>query len=295
LHRALSKQALIFAASSFLCTAPAGAIESVVRGAIAEADFGSGGAGYTLMGELGGEWAGIQSDKPGRWLVDWDLLGAFRGGILVNTPQPVGLLGLHLAGWAQGGLRTTVESPWSPYIGGRLGGNLLVMAQPGVALSALNTVNNMTGVGGVVGVGVVGVEVGASMLEAARSLRLVVVVQESLHSQQTYTPAFAFTDIGLAARFDAAESITTYLAVVIGAAPARNNAALDYTDQTFHGRLDFGFRKIFNKGMWLDTALTVERYFDQIVYPHGASYTTGDAFILGVGVSFGFAFWEKPT
>lgn len=281
--------------SSLALSGPALAIESAVQGAVVDASLGSSTAGDSLTGEFGGEWAGIKSDNPGRWLVDWDLLAALRTGILVNQPQPVALLGGHLAAWGRIGLRTTITNPWSPYVGARLGGDLLLVAQTGVSPSALNTVNNADGVAGVVATGVVGIELGVSMLDPSRSLRIVVILQESLHAQQTYTPGFAFTDLGLGARFDVADSLTTLLEVVVGAAPARTNPALGYSDQTFHGRVEFGLRNIFANGMWLGVALVAERYADHITYTPGSSYTTGDAFTLGIEISFGFPLWRQPS
>ena len=277
---------------TLVLSGPAHAFDSVVHGGVAEASVGTSAAGDKLMGELGGEWAGLRSDWPGRWLVDWDLRAAFRAGVLGNTPQPLSLLGGHLAAWGGLGLRTSVTSPWSPYVGSRLGGDLLVMTHPGLSLSALNTVNNMDGVGGVVAGGVASLELGASLLEESQALRIVAIVQESLHTSGTYTPGFAFTDVGVGVRFDVAESLTISTNVVVGAAPTRSNAALGYTDQTFHGRVDFGLRKVFHNGMWLRVGLGAERYVDQVTYTPGATYRTADAFTFSLVTSFGFPLWR---
>jgi hypothetical protein len=166
------------------------------------------------------------------------------------------------------------------------------MVHPGLPLSALNTVNNMDGVGGVVASGVVGIDLGASLLERSHALRIVAIIQESLHTSGTYTPGFAFTDVGVGVRFDVAQSLSISVDVVGGAAPMRSNTGLGYTDQTFHGRVDFGLRKVFRNGMWLRVGLTAERYVDEITYTSGASYTTADAFTFGLAVSFGFPLWR---
>jgi hypothetical protein len=272
---------------------PARAFDSVVHGTVAEAGVGTSSAGDAAMGELGGEWVGLQSDRPGRWLVDWNLRAALRAGVLGNQPQLLSLFGGHLRAWGGMGLRTSVTGPWSLYVGGRLGGDLFAMVHPGLSLSALNTVNNMDGVGGVVASGVVGLELGASMLEQSDSLRILAILQESLHTSGAYTPGFAFTDVGVGVRFDVAESITTSVDLVVGAAPTRSNVALGSTDQTIHGRVDFGLRKVFHNGMWLAVGLTAERYVDRITYTPGASYTTADAFTFSVVTSFGFPLWRK--
>jgi hypothetical protein len=272
---------------------PAHAFDSAVHGAVAEASVGTSSAGDSVMGEFGGEWAGLQSDRPGRWLVDWDLLAAVRAGVLGNQPQLLSLFGGHLRALGGIGLRTSVSGPWSPYVGGHVGGDLLVMAHPGLSLSALNTVNNMDGVGGLVASGVVGLDLGASLLEESHALRIVAIVQESLHTSGTYTPGFAFTDVGVGVRFDVAQSLSTSLDLVIGAAQTRSNAGLGYTDQTFHGRVEFGLRKVFQNGMWLRVGLTAERYVDRITYSQGASYTTADAFTFGLVTSFGVPLWRN--
>jgi hypothetical protein len=302
LQRSTRTRALFAGVLGVFLSSPAHAIDSVVHGAVTDVSAETSAAGDALMAEFGAEWAGIHSDRPGRWLIDWDLLAAVRAGVLANQPQLLTLLGGHVVAWGQIGFRTSVAGPWSPYVGSRLGGDLLVMVHPGVSLSAprtvnnlstLNTVNNMDGVGGLVASGVVGLELGASMLEPDHSLRMVAIVQESLHSSGTYTPGFAFTDVGLGVRFDVAQSITTSVDVVVGAAHTRSNASLGYTDQTLHGRLDFGLRKIFHNGMWLGVGLTAERYPDEIAYTPGASYTTADAFTFSLVLSFGFPLWRK--
>jgi hypothetical protein len=283
----------VVAVLTLVLSGPAHAFDSVVHGAVAEASVGTSAAGDSLMGELGAEWAGLQSDRPGRWMVDWDLRAAFRAGALANSLQPLSLFGGHFSAWGGIGLRTSPAGPWSPYVGGHLGGDLLVMVHPGLPSSALNTLNNMDGVGGVVASGVVGLELGTSMLERSHSLRIVAIVQESLHTSGTYTPGFAFTDVGVGVRFDVAQSLSTSVDVVVGAAPTRSNAALGYTDQTLHGRVDFGLRKAFHNGMWLRVGLTAERYVDQITYTPGTSYTTADAFTFSLVTSFGFPLWRK--
>ena len=293
LQRNTGIRALIAAGLTLVLSGPAHAFDSVVHGAVAEATVGTSAAGDAAIGEFGGEWAGMQSDRRGRWIVDWDLRAALRAGVLGNSLQPLSLLGGHLLALGGIGLRTSATGPWSPYVGGRLGGDLLVMVHPGLAPSALNTVNNMDGVGGVVGSGAVGLELGVSMLEQSHSLRIVAIVQESVHTSGTYTPGFAFTDVGVGVRFDVAQSISTSVDVVVGAAPTRRNAALGYADQTFHGRVDFGLRKVFHNGMWLGVGLTAERYVDQITYTPGASYTTADAFTFTLAISFGLPLWSK--
>jgi hypothetical protein len=293
LQRASGLGTLVATVLTLLFSGPAHAFESVVHGGVAGASVGTSAAGDSLIGEVGGEWTGLRSDRPGRWLVDWDLLVAVRGGVLGNQPELLSLFGGHLRAWGALGLRTSMASPWSPYVGGRLGGDLSAMVHPGLSLSALNTVNNMDGVGGVVASGVVGLELGASMLEQSHSLRMVALLQESLHTSGTYTPGFAFTDVGVAVRFDVAESLSTSLDVVVGAAPTQSNPALGSTDQTFHGRVDFGLRKVFRNGMWLRVGLAAERYVDRITYTPGPSYTTADAFTFSLVTSFGFPLWRK--
>jgi hypothetical protein len=282
----LTLAALLFQAN------PAPGIDSVVQGAVAEVEFGTNAAGDAVMGDLGGAWAGIRSDAAGRWLLEWDLRIAARVGYLAGAIPGNFLVGGHGFAWTEFGYRTAASSPWSPYVGGHLGGDLRVMVHPGLSLSALDTVNNMDGVGGLVASGAGGLDAGVSWLSSGRSLRLVVIAQESLRAPGTYTPGFAFTDVGFGARYDVEQSITLSVEAFLGWAPARHDGALGITDQTSRRFAQAGFRNVFDNGMWLGVGAFVERILDRITYPSGTRFSTGDAPTVGVTVSFGMPLWQ---
>lgn len=75
--------------------------ELVARGATAGVAVGMSRAGYSLMGDLGGDSAGIRSFDRRRWLLQWDVLLAARGGELANKEPYLSLFGARALAWIE--------------------------------------------------------------------------------------------------------------------------------------------------------------------------------------------------
>jgi hypothetical protein len=279
------------AALAMSVATPALAFESASQGVVVDSGIGVSHAGDALMFELGGGSAGIRSYGDGRWLFQWDVLVAARGGWLAAQHPFLFLVGPHALAWTEVGYRFLHSSRWSPYLGARIGGDVLVMPHPGLSLGELRTINDVDGVGGVVAKGLVRVEAGVSMLEGQRSVLLVAFAQEAMGGPQVNAPAVAFTEGGLGLRFDLARSLVASVEGVLGIAPARSNGPLGFTDQTTHAGLDLAFRKMFRNGMWLGAAGVIEENTDRVVYS-GTTYSTADSPSLGFTLSFGMPLWR---
>ncbi len=280
-HRLLVGLALAVAAPG------ARASDSEVHGAVAGLSLLSSTAGDAVLGDLGGAWSGLRSLDGGRWLLDWDLSLTFRTGYAANAIPGIFLLGGRIGASTELGFRTAPSSPWSPYLGLRLGGELAVVGHPGLPLSQLSTYNDLDGLAGLTAAGGVGLAMGTSFLEERRCLRLEVFLQETLRAAGTYTPGYAFGEIGLGARYDTERSITVALEGLVGMAPARRIPALGYTDQAWHWRARAWFRDVFGNGMWLGILGSVDRIQDEVSYSSGVRFSTGNAPTLSLAVSFG--------
>lgn len=288
-HRLLAGLALAFAASG------ARAIDSEVHGAVVDVGVGTSIAGDAVLGDLGGAWSGLRSLANERWLLDWDLSLTFRAGYAANAIPGIFLLGGRMVACSELGYRTAPAGPWSPYVGLRIGGELSLVGHPGLPLSQLSTYNDLYGLAGVNAAGSIGLGVGASLLDEVRSLRLELILQETLRAAGTYTPAYAFSEAGVGARYDTERSITLALEGLVGLAPPRRIPALGYTDQAWHWRVQAWFRDIFDNGMWLGVLASVDRIQDEVSYASGAWFSTGNAPTLSLTVSFGVPlFGEKP-
>ncbi len=286
---------LLAALALALASPRARAFDTEVRGALVGVNLVTSPAGDAVQGDLGGAWSGLRSLGEGRWLLDWDLSLAFRAGYAANAIPGIFILGGRAVAGAEGGYRTSPSSPWSPYVALRLGGELSVVGHPGLPLSQLSTYNDLYGLAGVTAAGRGGLAVGASLLEEGRSLRLEVVLQESLWSAGTYTPFRAFTEAGVSARYDTERSLTLALEGLVGVAPARRIPSLGYSDQAWHWRVQAWFRDVFDNGMWIAVLASVDRLQDEVSYSSGAWFSTGSAPALSLTVSFGIPlFGDAP-
>ncbi len=280
-HRALVGLALAAVASG------AQAIDSEVHGAIVGLSLVSSTAGDAVLGDVGGAWSGLRSLEGGRWLLDWDLSLTFRTGYAANAIPGIFLLGGRTGASAELGFRTAPSTSWSPYLGLRLGGELSVVGHPGLPLSQLSTYNDLDGLAGVTAAGGVGLAMGASFLEERRSLRLEVFFQETLRAAGTYTPGYAFGELGVGARYDTERSLTIALEGLVGMAAARRISALGYTDQAWHWRAQAWFRDVFDNGMWLGVVGSVDRIQDEVSYSSGVRFSTGNAPTLSLMITLG--------
>jgi hypothetical protein len=263
-----------------------------VHGAFLGAGFGASAVGDALMGELGGESAGLRSFAERRTLLAWDVRLAAKGGYLGNQHPFLFLLGVHSTAWVEYGVRFTHHGAWSPYVGGRLGSELQLMGHPGLAGSAFDTINSVDGVGGVVAGGTLRVDAGASLLDETRSLLLLAFAQEQLQAPRTNTPGLAFTQGGLGARFDIAGSVIAELDGVWGVAATREDPLRGLHDQKARLGVSGSFRKIFANGMWLGATLLWMHDTDTVAYDGGLTYGTGDAPTVDFEVFFGVPLWR---
>lgn len=267
---------------------PSPEYRSVSRGAVADFGYGSSAVGDSLLGELGAQSVGIQSFRDHALLVQWDGLLAARGGILGNTHPYTELVGGHVVASAEAGRRWQPRARWSVYTGAGLAGDLSLMTNPGTSYGDLDTLNDLDGVGGLSARGALRVDGGASLLDGPRSLLLVAVLQEALRASGIYTPGVAFTQAGLAVRWDVARRLTVSLEGLAGWSPATKQAALDTTDQKTELGTAAVVRKIFTNGMWLAATSALSREFDHRVYAASATaYDTANAPTFTVTLLYG--------
>jgi hypothetical protein len=266
------------------------------------ADFGVGLGmpGDSLMGELGGQFTGVRTFRDRTLLVEWDARLAIVGGVLGNTLPYTGLLGMHAAGTGEVGYRWLADRRFSPYLGVRLGGDLLVTTPPGTAITELDRLNNMDGVGGVNVSGLVRVAFGASLLRPQGALLLTAFAQEALRAPGVYTPGLTLSEGGIAVRFDLKRRLTFEIEGLAGRAPPTSIAALDTRDLTSYAEVAALFRKIFANRMWLGVAARFSRAFDERTYGAGAggrasatTYSTADAPTLAVHLTYGIPIGKR--
>lgn len=274
--------------------APASAqtFSSEQRGAVAGASFGTSAVGDALLGELGGEWAALETVAHSRLLLQWDGLITLKGGLLGQTHPYTRLFGGRASGFGEAGYRFSFGHPWSLYAGARMAAETQILARLGVGLSQLRTVNNVAGVGGINAGGALRLAVGASRLTLGSSLLLTGFVQESARLAQANLPGATFTDVGVAARFDLPNSLMLAGEALWGKKPTSRDALLGRSDETTHVGVATHVRKVFANGMWLGAHLSLSRESDAITY--AASHThyatqsaPGATFLLLFGFPLG--------
>jgi len=268
-------------------------VDNGIQGAVVHAGFAMTPVGDAIMGDLGGESAGLRSGDDRRWLLRWDVLLAMKGGPLGNQHPYLFLLGVRSLAWVAEGYRFMHASGWSPYAGGRLGGSLQLMGHPGLAGSDFDTINSVDGVGGVVAGATLRAEAGVSFIDDTRSLLLLAFLQEELQAPRTNTPGLAFTQGGLGARFDVTRSVIAELEGVWGVTANRTDALRGITDQTARIGVSGTFRKIFGNGMWLGATVLWMRDTDSVAYTNGLTYGTANAPTLDMEIFFGVALWRR--
>lgn len=282
---------LLLALGAVFAAAPASAVafDSVSQGATLDVSLGTTPVGDLLMGELGGQSVGITSLGGGKWLLQWDGLVGFKAGELAAAHPYTTLLGGHGRAFAEGGYRFEPESPWSLYVGARMGGDLQIMVPPGKSLSELDTINNIDGVGNVNVSGALRVVAGASLLTSEHSLLLGAFVQEAGRLAETNLRGAAFTEVGLALRFDIARELMLSAEAAWGRTPSQTVPALGLSDQTTNKEFTASVRKIFSNGMWLHTAVSYAVETDATTYAASATtYSTANAANFGLTILYGF-------
>ncbi len=180
-------------------------------------------------------------------------------------------------------------------MGGRLNGDLSVMTHPGTTLGKLNTLNDANGVLGVNARGLVRAAIGLSMLEGKHALVLVAFFQEAGNAPDVYTPGMAYSEGGVAARFDIARRLTASLEALAGRSATRTEAALDTTVQSSYAEISGLVRGSFKNGIWLALSGVYGRQFDHRVYRASmTTYNTANAPDFNVTLLLGIPFiWNK--
>jgi len=268
--------------------APARATEDVIHGATVSASFGTSSAGDTLMGQVGGAWAGLRALDRG-WLMQWDLLVAMQAGYLGNEHPYLFLSGPHLAGWLEIGRRLQPSRSFSPYVGVRLAGDASYLGNPDVVLSQINV---GSGVAGPVAHGAARVAIGSASATDARALLITLYAQEAVDGPGIHTTPRAFTEGGASVRFDVAGVLMTSLDGFCGATFDQHDALRGLTDSTLRCGVAATARKVFKNGMWLGASVSLAHDTDRVVYDAGATYETGDPPVFGVALWYGLSFWR---
>ncbi len=241
------------------------------------------------MGDLGGESAGIRAFAAGRWLLSWDVIASVRGGVLANREPYLSLFGMSAAAWIEPVYRF-LDHGWSPAVSVRLGDDALVMWHPGVSLGELHRLNDMDGVGGVFARGLVRAGGGASFLDGTRSLLLQVFAQEFFQSHGANADAKAFTEVGIAARFDWTRGFSAALEGSTGTTLRLDDAALHRTYRTSRIGVAGNVRKIFANGMWLALFGSLKRDADHVTYEAtNTTFDTASPADVTLGAAFGFS------
>lgn len=287
---------VVLALVALLRCAHADEYRNVSLGAVADFQFSSTSGGIALLGEGGAEYVGIRSFRDKRLLVQWDTLLAVRGGIIGNTLPYTSLVGGHTLADVEAGYRF-MRTRSSLYAGGKLAGDLSIMAHPGLSLSQLDRLNDIDGVGGVVAHGELRADIGWSWIAGRRSLLLVAFAQEVGYAPGVYTPGLGYTEGGVAARFDLSRRLTAYVEGFGGRGSTRHDDALATSVQSSTAGVDGVVRGIFGNGIWLAVSAHYQRQFDRRTYRASPiAYETANAPDLGAQLLLGIPFeWKHRS
>jgi hypothetical protein len=266
-----------------------GGFDSQMRGVIADVGIGTSGVGDYLLGELGGQWQGLQSLRSRRWLLSWDLRASVRGGYLANQHPYLFLLGGRLASFAEGGYRTQAGRELSPYLGLRLANEEQLLVHPGRSLSEYDEYNSIDGVGGLLLKGALRFDAGASWLSEQRSLLLLGFVEESFQDLQVYTEALLLTQLGVSARIDLRDGLSASLEGAWGISPERSDDLRSPRERTHRLSLAGQFRWVFLQRSWLQANFSLARDGNHLQYSGGRSYDTESAPVFTFDVTYGFS------
>ncbi len=264
--------------------------EVVVRGPVVGPTIAMSRAGYSLLGELGAETAGIRSFADRRLLVSWDLLFVGRGGQHANTEPYLWVYGFRGSAFVEPAWRTS-DTPWSPVVSARLASEGSVMWTTSRSFDELN---HMDGVGGIFGRGTVRASGGVSYLGDGRSFLAQVFVQELLQTPGLETAGRAFTQLGLGARWDAGR-LSTAIEGTWGATTLREEPALQRTARTTrmgvagHLRIRFG-------RFWLGGQGALSRDSHHVEYREtDSAYDSADPGDFRFGLLLGASLWGPPV
>jgi hypothetical protein len=254
----------------------------VFAGVFGGVRFGVSQLTQSVLGEAGPRTLGLVGTSDRRWLLQWDLLLALRGGYQIATPLTK-LFGGHGLLDGECGYRFPARSAWSPYAiaGGSLEAQRLALtgAQPASlndpdAVSGLNLKGRLGG--------------GGSYLDGDRSLRVVAFAQESQRLKDFTSRGALYTEVGLSVRYDLGASLSLSAQATWGEARPVRDSALDLTDQASRLEGYFTVRKGFANGIWIGASGNAARQMDRVVYlGSGATYSTASAPTFGLTVTIG--------
>lgn len=281
--------ACVLALASRALASEPGAFDSQIRGVIADIGIGTSGVGDSLLGELGGQWQGLQSLHSRRWLLSWDLRASLRGGYLANQHPYLFLLGGRLASFAEGGYRTQADRELSPYLGLRLANEEQLLVHPGRSLSKYDEYNSIDGVGGVLVHGALRFDGGASWLSEQRSLLVLGFVEEAFQDLQVYTEALLLTQLGASARIDLRDGLSASLEGAWGISPERSDEQRSVQDRTHRVSIAGQFRWVFLQQSWIQAKVRLARDGNHLQYEGGRSYDTASAPVFTADVTYGFS------
>jgi hypothetical protein len=270
---------------------------SVARGAMADFGFGSTAVGYSLLGDVGVQSAGIRTWRDRSWLLQWDRSMAARGGVLGNTHPVADLYGGRAVASVEAGYRWRHAQRWSPYTGANLNGELTLLLHPGTSFDKLNSLNAVDGVGGLTAHIAARLVAGASFLDGgAHSVLLFAFVQETARAPGVVTPGVTFTEVGAGARWDIARRLTVQLEGLAGESPTSTDDGLRSTDGKTELAVSAAVRKLFANGMWVAASSSLARQYDHRVYlDGGATYDTADVPSFNVALAYGVPIrWWEP-
>jgi hypothetical protein len=278
-----------FAQDATVAAAP---YHDVAAGPVLNAGLGLGKIGDDLVGDLGAQCDGLVS--RGSWLIQWNALVGFRGGVLANTNPYTSFVGGTGHAYGEAGYRFS-NARVSPYVSGRLAANLTVMGHPGLAISAMNTLNNADGFGGVNFDGALRASGGVSLLSGDTSGLLTAFVQEAAFAAGVYTPGRTFTEVGVGGRYDLFRSFTVWLDVMVGFRPLQVDSGLQTTDAQTRVQLAGGLRKRFGNGVWFGVSASGAHDTDHVVYSQShTTYDTANPWTTTLTLSFGVELWRTP-
>ncbi len=277
---------LLVASVASVASASESTYENVARGAFIDGSFSTSAAGDAIMGELGGEYAGIRFSRDLRTVMQWDVLVALKSGVLGNEHPYLFLIGTRALAFVEGGflLRHKQDSAFNGYIGARVSGALQILANPDVG--RFDEINAADGTGGSDARAAFRVNVGSAWVHRPTSFFSTLFFQEELQAPTTNFPSYAFSELGVALRFDIEKSVMATLEGLVGFSQTHTNA-LGGSDQTTRIGASGSFRKFFAHGMWIGLSVSIERDSDQVSYGGASAFDTADAPALSAMLSYG--------
>jgi hypothetical protein len=280
---------LVVLALALATPVPAHAFDDIVRGVVVSGSFETASAGDAILGELGGAWGGLRAFPDRRWIMQWEVLATLKAGVLGSEHPYLFLIGPHGSSWIEADRRFGLAKT-TFYLGARLLGDAENLGNPDVKSFA--TINSVDGVGGIVARGTARIAAGASYLDTKHSLLAGLFVQEELDAPEINTPAYAFSELGLSARFDVARSFMASVDGLCGITPAQGDAVRNATESTMRCSIAAAFRKIFANGVWIGATLMYERDTEHLVYAGGGAYDTASAPTFAAALAFGVPLWK---